>query len=270
MPLDENKRQRIQNVVKKILTKRRGKFPVDDSDNRNAPFHEIFLTAFEEHLRPYNIPIPKLISLTSWLHGLNTSLGTGFEHLASILNGGMKRKFTEGATLHITTIQSKRITEIVNGLKRNGNPNLQRENDLLFSEEAMQGERQEALGFTADNYIETATFIQAIELKTVRPNSGVGIGEKQKILNAKAAFKLLCPTKEVRFYMGFPFDPTSSTPAGYDKESFFRYLVEFKKFFAPDEVLIGGELWDHLSGQSNTMESILEIVRETVQNIQTR
>lgn len=136
---------------------------------------------------------------------------------------------------------------------------------MLFSAEALAGLREKGLGFTADVYTETETLIEAIEMKSVRPNSGEGRGEKVKILNAKAAFKLLYPNKEIRFYIGFPFDPTSDTPTGYNKERFFNYLIEFKKFFSPEEVLIGSELWNHLSGQQNTMESILDIIKSTVE-----
>jgi len=47
-----------------------------------------------------------------------------------------------------------------------------------------------------------------------------------------------------------------------------NYLIEFKKFFAPEEILIASELWDHLSGQKNTMEQLLDIVSETVRQFQ--
>jgi Type II restriction endonuclease, TdeIII len=181
------------------------------------------------------------------------------------LNGGYKRQFTAQYTLQITSNQSKAINYIINELKRKGNPNLQAENKLLFSPASLEGQKEAGLGFTADIYKETDTLIEAIEMKSVRPNSGEGRGEKVKILNAKAAFKLLHPTKEIRFYVGFPFDPTSDSPTGYDKERFFKYLIEFKKFFSPEEVLIGSELWNYLSGQQNTMESILDIIKSTVE-----
>jgi len=72
--------------------------------------------------------------------------------------------------------------------------------------------------------------------------------------------------KEIRFFVGFPFDPTSDTATGYDKDRFMDYLIEFKKFFAQDEILIASELWDHLSGQNDTMEQLLDIVSETVRH----
>jgi hypothetical protein len=42
----------------------------------------------------------------------------------------------------------------------------------------------------------------------VRQNSGEMKGEKQKILEGKAALYRKFPDKEIRFYIGFPFDPT--------------------------------------------------------------
>ncbi|MDO8812141.1 MAG: TdeIII family type II restriction endonuclease [Gallionella sp.] len=205
-----------------------------------------------------------IIALASWLYGLSTSLGNGYESIASILNGGYKRQFTGSFTPQITEQQAASIAAIINNLKTNGNPNLDHENSLLLSPAAIMRGRVLSLGFTADTYIETNAYIEAIELKSVRPNSGEGRGEKQKILSGKAAFKLMHPDKDVRFYVGFPFDPTANTPTGYDKDRFFNYLVEFRKFFAHEEILIGSELWDHLSGEPNTMEIILEIIEETV------
>lgn len=264
MPLLQDKKNRIEEVVKKILLSRTESFPSLGASVRNAPFHEAFLNAFEAQLSPYNIPMAYLVALASWLHGLSGSLGSGFESIASILNGGYKRQFTGSFTPQITEQQAASIAAIINNLKANGNPNLDYENGLLLSPAAITGGRVQSLGFTADTYIETNSYIEAIELKSVRPNSGEGRGEKQKILSGKAAFKLMHPDKDVRFYVGFPFDPTANTPTGYDKDRFFNYLVEFRKFFAHEEILIGSELWDHLSGEPNTMETILGIIEETV------
>jgi len=118
-----------------------------------------------------------------------------------------------------------------------------------------------------DNYLEKNNFIEGIELKSVRPNSGEVRGEKQKILYAKAAFKLMNPNKEIKYYLGFPFDPTGKSALDYDKERFFNYLVEFKKFFSIDEVLLSSELWDHLSGEKDTMEQIFEIIIKTIEKV---
>jgi hypothetical protein len=264
VPLNDDQRNRITEIVKKILLSRTDSFPTDNSTNRNAPFHDAFLSAFEEQLRPHNIPTPKLVAIASWLHGLSTSLGSGFESIAHVLGGGYKRQFTNQYTLEITKAQSAIINGLINKLKREGNPDLETENAAIFADEVLAGERENALGFTADIYREAGTLIEAIEMKSVRPNSGEGRGEKAKILNAKAAFKLISPGKDIKYFVGFPFDPTSPTPTGFDKDRFFNYLVEFKKFFSPDEILIGSELWDHLSGQENTMDSILNIIKDTV------
>ena len=102
--------------------------------------------------------------------------------------------------------------------------------------------------------------IIAYELKSVHPNAGEMRGEKQKILAGKAYLKKEHPTKEVFFYIAFPFDPNSDTPCGYNKQAFMQSIIEFPKYFHEDEVLIASELWDHLSGENNTMEQILEII----------
>lgn len=155
------------------------------------------------------------------------------------------------------------IRELKSGVQL---PNLRRENDLIFNFQNSDAD-VDSLDFTVDTYIERGDEIIAIELKSVRPNSGEGRGEKQKILYGKAALSLQNPNKKVKFYVGFPFDPTSGDALGYDKTRFFDYLIEFKKFFSQEEVLIAGELWDFLSGQPGTMDAVLDIVTETVARV---
>ena len=41
-----------------------------------------------------------------------------------------------------------------------------------------------------------------------------------------------------------------------------KHLIEFEKYFDQKEVLLAGELWDRLSGKTNTMERILEIINQ--------
>jgi hypothetical protein len=270
MPLNQDQRTKIQEVVKRILLSRADSFPTDSNANRNAPFHDAFLAAFREKLESTKIETPYLVAIASWMHGLNTSLGSGFEDMAHILSGGFKRSFTGNFALKVTTEHASNIESIIVALKNSSKkkgvtlPNLQREDALILQNIRPDAALQDALGFSADNYVETESAVECIELKSVRPNSGEGRGEKQKILYAKAALKLLHPSKQIRFFVGFPFDPTSKTPTDYDKERFLNHLVEFKKFFSPDEILIASEFWNHLSGQPQTMEQILEIVAETV------
>ncbi|MFZ2410863.1 MAG: TdeIII family type II restriction endonuclease, partial [Candidatus Methanoperedens sp.] len=137
-------------------------------------------------------------------------------------------------------------------------PNLNRENNLIFNNSTQPD--LDANSFTVDVYIESSSKVNAIELKSVRPNSGEMGGEKQKILQAKAALYNNFIGKDINYYIGFPFDPTSNIPTGHDKVRFLDYLVDGSKYFALDEVLLANELWDFLSGDSNTMEQILEII----------
>lgn len=265
MALNGDKRDKISEVIKDILLSRIDTFPALDHQNRNAPFHDLILNAFKKQLSHINVPTPYLVAISSWMHGLNTSLGSGFESLAHILSGGYKRKFTKNFTLKVKKYQAEKIDNIIRELKALGKPDSEKENQLIFNFLPSEAEIN-ALEFTVDNYLEKKDYIEGIELKSVRPNSGEGRGEKQKILYAKAAFKKLNPTKVIKYYIGFPFDPTSDKPTTHDKERFFNYLIEFKKFFSPDEVLIASELWDHLSGQKNTMDEIFEVIIKSIED----
>ena len=258
---------RIEEVIKGILISRIETFPDESTKIRNAPFHQALLSCFEERIKPLNVELPYLVAIASWLHGLNTSLGSGFENLAHILSGGYKRNFSNAFTLKVKESQASNIEQIIRDLKLGQNkPDLDRENKSIFEINSSENEIN-SLPFTADNYLENDKLIEAIEMKSVRPNSGEGRGEKQKILYGKAALKLINPQKDIKFFIGFPFDPTSDEPTTSDKKRFFNYLIEFKKFFSPEEVLIGSELWDRLSGSKNTMEEILVIISNTVRAV---
>jgi len=89
-------------------------------------------------------------------------------------------------------------------------------------------------------------------------------GEKQKILEGKAALYRLFTGKQIHFYIGFPFDPTvnpaTESVTSFDKNRFLGSIINMTKYFDPNETLVASELWDFLSGQLNTMEDILEII----------
>lgn len=86
-------------------------------------------------------------------------------------------------------------------------------------------------------------------------------GEKQKILNAKAVLKNLYPDKKIFYYFGFPFDPLAKKDTGYDKQTYMDSIIEFNKFCDKEEVLLSDELWSFLSGESGTMQLILDIIK---------
>ena len=153
-------------------------------------------------------------------------------------------KIWEAQSLEVANI----ISELYNGVCF---PDTAREEERLFAAEGR--DEVEATGFSADVYYETADEIVAIELKSVKPNSGEMRGEKKKILEGKAALKRLHPDKAVKFYVGFPFDPTVEG-VEYNKERFCSTVINLRKSFALNEILLAGELWDMLSGESGTMQ----------------
>lgn len=268
MSLNIDKQNRIAEEIKKILLRRLENFPDISTTNRNAPFHDLILKSFKDKFRDTKIETPRLVAIASWMHGLNTSLGTGFENIAHILSGGYKRSFTGPYALKLKNEQARNVENIIRKLKAGDQtPNVNEENKLIFNFDK-NGAEVNALGFTADVYIEKKDEIICIEMKSVRPNSGEGRGEKQKILYGKAALKLANPNKKISFFLGFPFDPTSNAATSFNKERFFNYLIEFKKFFDTKEVFIASELWDFLNGAQNTMEDILNVVNDTIKQVQ--
>jgi hypothetical protein len=266
MALTNSQKEKISIEVIKTLVTRFESFPEDASNNRNAPFHESFLKAFSDKLNGKVSDTPFFISLSSWLQGLNTTLGqTFFENVSHHLSNGEKREYTSKriGNLPITQSQRNHISQIIADLSNSTSiPNLPNENAILFNQ--YNDGLINAMDFSADVFIEDANSVIAIELKSVKPNSGEMKGEKQKILEGKAALFNHFPGKQINFYISFPFDPTVN-PAiesitSHNKPRFLSSIINMNKYFATTETLVANELWDLLSGQHNTMEGILEII----------
>ena len=268
MALSDFIREKISMEVIKTLVSRFANFPEDASGNGIAPFHEAFLRAFSDKINNKVSDVPFFISLSSWLQGLNTTLGqTFFENVAQILCCGEKKEFTFGhaGVLQITVQQKTAIAEIITDLSNDKfKPDIQRETDILFQEDNTN--LTNSTEFSADVFFINEDCVNAIELKSVKPNSGEMRGEKQKILHGKAALHKKYPGKPINFFIGFPFDPTvdakSDAVDNYDKQRFVDSCINLHKYFSFDEILIARELWDFLSGQTNTMMEILEIINK--------
>lgn len=258
MALSNIKKEKIAQVVIKVLHSRFDSFPLKDGDGRNAPFHTAFLQAFKNKLEDRVQNIPDFISLSSWMHGLNTSLGQSFfEPVAHILCDGEKREFK---SKRVFTNQINAIAGIMTDLKNGNKLPSQMEEDNIITQNA-NGEEKDAPNFIADCFYETDDEVVAIELKSVRPNSGEMRGEKQKILIGRAVLQKLYPDKKVKYIFGFPFDPTAGENVTYDKARFLSYLVEANKFVAHEDFLIADELWSFLaSEESGVMQEILDII----------
>ena len=212
-------KEQIAFEVIRTLISRFESFPNNSTTNRNAPFHEAFLNAFKDKLEEKVSDIPFIISLSSWMHGLNTTLGQQFfENVAHIVSNGLKREWTNAkeGNLYITKKQKETINNIITKLSTGEKkPNLNEENKLIFQDD--DTEMVKAINFSADIFYEDEDSITAIELKSVKPNSGEMRGEKQKILEGKAALYHKFKPKKINFFIAFPFDPTSDEDTTYDK-----------------------------------------------------
>ncbi|MBG0785558.1 MAG: TdeIII family type II restriction endonuclease [Anaerolineaceae bacterium] len=265
--MDKIKIEAISIEVIKTLYKRFSTFPEDADNNRNAPFHEAFLSAFSDKLEGKVKNIPYFISLSSWLHGLNTTLGQSFfENVANILAAGEKRTFKQNSNNlpQIYSGQTRVINQIITDLKNSSTcPDLRRETKLLVESKSV-GELNPGKQFTVDVFFEEDCDVFAVELKSVKPNAGEMRGEKQKILEGKASLMQSFPNKEIHYYIGFPFDPnvdvSSQSVTSYDKAAFLKSIIDGQKYFDPAEILLSSELWDFLSGEGKTMEKILKII----------
>jgi hypothetical protein len=238
----------------------------DASQNRNAPFHEAFLKAFSDKFETKVSDVSFFISLSSWLQGLNTTLGQNFfENVAHYLCQGEKREYTSKKMGNLKIFKTQK--EIISGLITNLSnsvivPNLKNEDKIIFKN--YNTPLVNAIDFSADVFIEDNETVTAVELKSVKPNSGEMRGEKLKILEGKAALYRNFPNKKIMFFIGFPFDPTvnplKEPVTGYNKKRFLNSIINMNKYFDYDETLVASELWDFLSGQTKTMEQILYII----------
>lgn len=257
-----DQKEKIALEVIKTLYSRFNSFPENEiNSNRNAPFHEAFLNAFTNKLNDINVDANNLITLSSWLHGLNTSLGQSFfENVSRIISYGDKRTFKN---IQIPQKSQSNISEIMTSLKNGtSKPDLSKENHTIFSSDDNDDNLVNIAQFTADLYVETDDTIDAYELKSVRPNSGEMRGEKEKILKGKAYLKYKNPFKTVNYYLSIPYDPTEkNNETNYDKDRYMLYSVEFNKFIDKNELLLASEFWNNLSGEKGTMEEILNIIR---------
>ncbi|MBI1813305.1 TdeIII family type II restriction endonuclease [Candidatus Peregrinibacteria bacterium] len=265
--LHRSKKDSIAKAFNAVLQNRTLLFPTESTFKRNEPFHRVLYHAFEAQLQTRSQDVTSILQVSSWVQGVNTSMGSFFERVACILSGGKKMAFTtkKKTSLKISDTQTTKIKQIWNKPK-SGNTSPNEESEIAEILSASSLKMQEAADFTVDVFWETHDSITAIELKSVRPNKGESAGEKQKMLEAKIALHNSFPDKKILYFIGFPFDPTNPTPLGYDKKRFMQYLIGGGNYFAPEEFMLGSELWDFLSGEKNTMRQILAIMENVVGN----
>ncbi|PKD43742.1 TdeIII family type II restriction endonuclease [Rhodohalobacter barkolensis] len=260
--MDNVKKEKIAIEVIRTLAGRFDSFPENSDSNRNAPFHKAFLNAFKDNFKELEKGTPYFISLSSWLHGLNTTLGQSFfEKVAHILSDGEKRSFTGDDRLPISKYQTETISDIITDLKnKEKTPSLVDENDLIFQK--YQNSDGKPVDFTADVFYQIDNKVVCIELKSVKPNAGEIRGEKRKILEGKASLCKLYKDKDIKFYFGFPFDPTGESDYDYDVQRFLNHVIDGNKYLDREEVLLGPALWDYLSGEENTMQELISIIND--------
>lgn len=201
MALSKQDIEAIAQIVIQILYLRFQSFPEDSLGNRNAPFHEAFLKAFSDRFSNKVSDVQFFISLSSWLHGLNTTLGQSFfEQVAHILSDGDKLEHTSkrAGNLKLSKKQKDTVNEIITSLSNSTyKPDLIRENKAIFVGDAPIDVN--AMDFSADVFYIEDTKITAIELKSVKPNSGEMKGKNTKSWKLKPPSTINIPIMKLSF-----------------------------------------------------------------------
>ncbi|MBN2009798.1 TdeIII family type II restriction endonuclease [candidate division KSB1 bacterium] len=259
--IDTNKKEKISIEVIKILCQCIENLSEISIEDLQSPFQKAFYNNF---LTTSSYSYSEIIKIKHNFLNLNGMKGQSFfENVAHILSDGEKREYTAKklGNLQIHKTQKEKINSLITKLSNSeSTPDLGSENSEIFIEDSSQ--LLNAIDFSADVFIEESDSITSIELKSVKPNSGEMRGEKQKILEGKAALHKKFPQKEIHFFIGFPFDPTQdiTNPIGSDKSRFMASCINMNKFFSVSEVKLADELWNFLSDDENTMQQLLDII----------
>lgn len=111
--------------------------------------------------------VPIFISLSSWLHGLNTSLGQSFfEKVGQILCNGEKREFKG---LKISRNQQTKISDIMADLKNKKRlPNMEKGNEELLPDRELSDKEIEKVIDKVGDYVHWYDAINYAILNAIR------------------------------------------------------------------------------------------------------
>src|SRR3989344_3937814 len=117
--LNQAKKDSIAKAADAVLKSITLKFPTENVLSRNEPFHRVLYTAFESQLQARHLDAKSILQFSSWVQGVNTSMGSFFERVACIISGGKKVAFTtkKKTSLKISEPQVAKIKQIWNKLK---------------------------------------------------------------------------------------------------------------------------------------------------------
>lgn len=229
---------------------------------KHAPFHASFMSAVSPNKSGSWLNTPQFTNVNPYKLAMILEWSF-FEKIAHILSNGDRRRFvaSEGTGLKITLSQKKIIDEIIRDLEWGSIQPSREEEDTKLARALPDAAIELIDDFIASIFVETDESVEIVVLKPANFHSWDMQREKADILRTKAALRIKFPSKQLRLYWGFPFDPWCDLPTDANKLSFINKLHEGGRYLAYDEILLAGELWDRLSEDSNTLEQILAIIR---------
>jgi type II restriction enzyme len=236
MPLSENKKTQITQVIQDCLRK---KFLRYKPETNSMPFH-------------YRLIGKDRMALFSFIQSLNTTFGASiFEPVAVALSQdrfqAAKHQYLIGDT--ITTVCQQAIQEIMNTLSTGGIPNKEEELDKIRLS-ARKGLPVKIKTVKVDLFLQDFSGeVFLFDLKTAKPNISNFKDFKRTLLEWAGIALHNNSALKVNSLIAIPYNP-------YEPEKYERWTLK-GMFDFDKELKVAEEFWDFLGGE-NTYNDLLE------------
>lgn len=240
MPIDEQKRRRIKDILTKKIREKIGDF--SEQEDMNKPFY-------------FNLFSKEIVFTATLLHSIYTWLGGKWEEIAEIVAVDNFQRVERRYKIfgEISPREQASIDSILKDLEqRKSETNI----DLVRSELYQSFDRNEKLrkvSETIDLYMEDDGEEYYVELKSVKPNKNEMRAAKRDLLDILAMRQKAKSLEKIHVYLALPYNP-------YFTGSYRRWTVT-KFFKVGEDLLVGKNFWDFIGGE-NSYEELLGIFEE--------
>lgn len=194
------------------------------------------------------------MALFSFIHSINTTLGTSiFEKVGQLIAGPKSKKSKDRYDL--TGYISEQAVLKIDSIMRSLRSATRKPDKVTEIEEirkvASSGNLGTLITKRADLYIETNDGTEHyFEIKSAKPNINEFTGIKKLLLDWIAMRSSVGFQGKIRTYVAIPYNP-------YEPQPYDRWTLQ-GLFDLKEEVVVGKEFWDLLGG-NNTYDDILEV-----------
>lgn len=241
MPISHSKKEEIRNLLCEALDKKL------EGYSRETTFMPFLVKLMQDADR---------VATYSFVHSLTTTLGMSiYEKMSqiivrdSVVESKVKHKIDGTISDNQRNVINKIIEELISK-EAPRSPDAAAEMREVM-EASTDGASPQKTGVEVDfYYLGTDGIKRYFEIKTPKPNIGVFIDSKRKMLEWVARKR----EKDMRVFLAFPYNP-------YHPKPYSRFTQQ--NLFQPGgDLLVGSEYWDLLSGGVETLENIFAIFDE--------